>query len=222
MFAGSNSQFGLQTAGATSVPLPTTLGGVQVLVGGRPAPLLYTSVSQINFQIPYETPIGSGAVEFQVLNPTTGQILASGFYRVDPYAPGLFSADSSGSGQLAALNQDNSVNGTAHPAKAGSVIQLFGTGVGVVSGAPPDGTPAPSALLPTSNLPLVYINGTQVPVSYSGLAPGFIGLWQINAQIPANAPTPDVMVPVAVLYQGINSRQDANGNQLSTFIRTTP
>jgi uncharacterized protein (TIGR03437 family) len=222
IFAAQGSYFGLQMASAGSVPLPTTLGGVEVLVGGTPAPLLYTSQSQINFQVPYEAQVGSTPIEFQVLNPSTGQILASNFFRIDPYAPGLFTADSSGENQLAALNQDNSVNSQTHPAKAGSIIQLFGTGVGVVTGGPKDGEPAPSALLPTSDTPQVYINGTQVPVSYSGLAPGFVGLWQINAQIPANAPTPTNPVPVAVVYQGLNTRLNSAGQGVTTYIYTTP
>jgi uncharacterized protein (TIGR03437 family) len=222
IFAAQSSYFGLQMASASSVPLPTTLGGVQVLVGGTPAPLLYTSQSQINFQVPYTVPAGSTPVEFQVTNPSTGQIIASNFFRIDQFAPGLFTADGSGSNQLAALNQDNTVNSQTNPAKAGSIIQLFGTGVGDVTGAPPSGSAAPSELLPTSDTPIVYINGMQVPVSYSGLAPGFIGLWQINAQIPASAPTPDQPVPVAVLYQGINTRLDALGNSRLTYIRTTP
>lgn len=222
IFNPQNSSFGTMTAGASTVPLPTTLGGVQVLVNGTPAPLFYASPAQINLQVPYEAPVGTTAVEFQVLNPTTGQILASNFYRIDPYAPGLFTVGGIGSGQLAALNQDGTVNSQTNPAKAGSFISFFGTGVGVVSGAPKDGTPAPSALLPTPDTPIVYINGMQVPVQFSGLAPGFIGLWQINAQIPANAPTPDQMVPVAVLYQGLNTREDASGTQITTYIRTTP
>jgi uncharacterized protein (TIGR03437 family) len=222
IFAAQSSYFGLQMASASSVPLPTTLGGVEVLVGGTPAPLLYTSQSQINFQVPYEAPVASTPIEFQVVNPSTGQIIASNFYRIDPYAPGLFTADGSGSNLLAALNQDNSVNSQTHPAKAGSIIQMFGTGVGVVAGAPKDGEPAPSALLPTNDTPQVYINGTAVPVSYSGLAPGFIGLWQINAQIPANAPTPTNPVPVAVLYQGLNTRINASGASVTTYIYTTP
>jgi uncharacterized protein (TIGR03437 family) len=222
MFAAQGSYFGLQTAAASSVPLPINLGGVEVLVGGRPAPLLYVSQSQINFQVPYEAPVGSTPIEIQVINPSTGQILASNFYTIDPVAPGLFTADGSGAGQLAALNQDNTVNSQTHPAKAGSIIQLFGTGVGAVAGAPKDGQPAPNELLPTSGQIEVYINGGQVPVSYSGLAPGFIGLWQINAQVPANAPTPTNPVPVSVVYVGYSTRLPPSGTGIQTWIYTTP
>jgi uncharacterized protein (TIGR03437 family) len=218
IFAAQGSYFGLQTAQASTVPLPTTLGGVQVQVNGTAAPLLYVSQSQINFQVPYEAPVSTTPVEIQVLNPSTGQILASKFYRIDAEAPGLFSSDGSGTGQLAALNQDNTVNSQANPAKAGSIIQLFGTGVGLVTGAPADGTPDPNTQLPTMDMPTVYINATSVPVSYSGLAPGFIGLWQINAQVPANAPTPDVQVLVVVQYQGLLT----SGPPPTTYIHTTP
>ncbi len=226
IFAFQNTHFGIQTAGASSVPLPTTLGDVEVFVNGVAAPLLYASPPQINFQVPSSTPAGSTPVEFQVVKASTGQILADSFFQVNPVSPGLFTADSSGSGQLAALNQDGSVNSATNPAKAGTYISLFGTGPGVVSGAPPDGTPAPTdKLLPTSSTPVVYINAVEIPASdinFSGLAPGFIGLWQINVKVPANVPTPGTPVPVALLYDGINSRLDAFGNGRVTTINTTP
>jgi uncharacterized protein (TIGR03437 family) len=107
-------------------------------------------------------------------------------------SPGLFSANSTGSGQVSALNQDNSVNSASNPAARGEVIQLFGTGQGFVSGAPRDGDVA-TGLIPTSTMPRVFIEPDYVPddhILYSGLAPNLIGVWQVNVRIPTERVAP--------------------------------
>ncbi len=221
IFAFPTSQFGAQTASASTIPLPTTLGDVQVLVGGVAAPLLYASPSQIDFQVPSATPAG-GLEEFQVARASTGQVLASWLFRVDAASPGLFTANGTGTGQLLALNQDGTINSTSNPAKAGSYVSLFGTGAGVLDGMPPDGAPAQGTIA-TPQLPKVFINSDFVPdgdIEFSGLAPGFIGLWQINVKVPANVPPGDVIVYIT--YDGINSILDPNGIRRTTTIRTTP
>jgi uncharacterized protein (TIGR03437 family) len=184
---------------------------------------LYVSPNQINFQLPGATPTG-GLQEIQVLRASTGEVLASWLFRIDSVSPGLFTADSSGSGQLAAVNQDGTINSGAHPAKAGTYVTLFGTGQGLVNGMPPDGQPAPkSPLLPANPALKVFINSDFVPqndIEFSGLAPGFVGLWQINVKVPANVPPGDV--PVFVDLEGINSVLDPNGVRRVTTIRVTP
>jgi uncharacterized protein (TIGR03437 family) len=221
IFPFANAQFGGQTAASNAPALPTTLGDVQVLVGGGAAPLTYVSPSQINFQVPSATPVG-GYVEFQVVRASTGQVLASWLFRVDAASPGLFTASGTGTGQLLAVNQDGTVNNGANPAKAGTYISLYGTGAGVIAGMPPDGQIAPAAV-PTPQNPQVFINSDFVPASdveFSGLAPGFVGLWQINVKVPTNVPPGDVIVYVT--YDGINSILDPNGIRRTTTIRTTP
>jgi uncharacterized protein (TIGR03437 family) len=213
-----NSTFGSVTATFSQAPLPTTLGDVQVFVNGVAAPLLYVSPTQINFQVPSSTPTGSFS-EVDVVQASTKQVLAGNIYRFDPYSPGLFTADASGTGQLAVLNQDNTPNTASAPARANSVIQMFGTGEGIVPGGPPDGAVAPSAI-PTPITPRVFINGKETTVSYSGLAPGYVGLWQINATVPSDVP-PGV-VNVVVTYADVNSAQNSTGAFISTTIHTTP
>ncbi len=96
---------------------------VQVTVGGKAAPLILASPGQINFQVPSATPVDVFQ-EIQVAQVSTGQVLASWLFRIDAESPGLFTVDGSGSGQIAALNQDGSLNNGAHPAKAGSTVTL--------------------------------------------------------------------------------------------------
>jgi len=199
----------------------TALGDVQVSVGGTAAPVLFASPGQINFQLPGATPVG-GLQEIQVARVSTGQVLASWLFQIDAQSPGLFTVDGTGSGQVVALNQDGSTNNGANPAKAGSTVTLFATGQGAVPGMPRDGQPA-QGIVSTPEAPQVFINSGFVSsgdVQWSGLAPGFAGLWQINVQVPADAPPGDVVV--FVIYDGVNSILDPNGIRRTTTIRTTP
>jgi len=221
IFAFPNSQFGEQTATSAVPPLPSTLGDVQVSVAGIPAPLLSVSPGQINFQVPGATAVG-GLQEIQVLRASTGEVLASWLFRIDAASPGLLTVNGTGSGQVSASNQDGTVNNAASPAKAGSMISLFATGQGVVQGMPPDGQIA-QGIIYTSGNPRVFINSDFVPdgdVQFSGLAPGYVGLWQINVKVPANVPPGDIIVFIA--YDGINSILDPNGIRRTTTIRTAP
>lgn len=227
LFPFPNATFGSKTASFNSLPnplpIPTTLGDVQVLVAGVASPILYASPTQINFQVPAPTPTG-GLQEIQVIRATTGEVIASWLFRINAVSPALFTVDSSGSGQIAALNQDGTVNNGTNPAKAGSYITLFGTGQGVVKGMPADGNPTPSSpLLPANPDLKVFINSDFVPqssIQFSGLAPGLVGVWQINVQIPSNVPPGDV--PVFVDLEGINSVLDPSGIRRLTTIRVTP
>jgi uncharacterized protein (TIGR03437 family) len=218
VFSFPASPFGTQTASSSTQA--TALGDVQVTVGGMAAPLTMVSPGQINFQMPQTTPV-NGYREIEVSQVSTGQVFASWLFRIDAESPGLFTVDGSGAGQVAAVNQDGSLNNDAHPAKAGSIVTLYATGQGVIQGMPADGAVA-QAILSTSETPQVFINSAYVApgdVMYSGLAPGFTGLWQINVKVPSNVPPGDVIVFIA--YNGINSILDPNGIRRLTTIATT-
>jgi uncharacterized protein (TIGR03437 family) len=221
IFSFPSAPFGDLTASFTFQPISATLGDVTVSVGGTLAPLLYVSPSQINFQVPGATPVG-GLEEIQVARASTGQVLASWLFQMDAESPGLFTVDGSGSGQVAAVNQDGSLNNGANPAKAGSFVTLYGTGQGAVHGMPPDGQPV-QGIVATPETPQVFINSGFVSagdVQWSGLAPGFAGLWQINVKVPSDAPPADVIV--FLIYGGVNSILDPNGIRRMTTIRTMP
>jgi uncharacterized protein (TIGR03437 family) len=221
IFSFATAPFGAQTASSSAIPISSVLGDVQVTVGGTPAPLMLVSPGQINFQVPGATPVNV-LQEIKVAQVSTGQVLASWLFRIDAESPGLFTVDGSGSGQVAALNADGSLNNGANPAKAGSLVTMYATGQGFIRGMPPDGAPA-QGLIKTSQTPQVFINSGYVgagDVLYSGLSPGFVGLWQINVRIPSDVPPGAVIVFIS--YGGINSILDPNGIRRTTTIQVTP
>jgi uncharacterized protein (TIGR03437 family) len=122
-------------------------------------------------------------------------------------APGLFTLDSTGGGQAAAVNQDGTINTSATPALIGTIISLFATGEGQTSPLGIDGKPA-TAPFPAPSLPVtVTIGGVTVSaLQYVGGAPGEVaGLLQINVTIPAGI-TPGSAVPVAISVGGATSQ----------------
>ncbi|HXI38636.1 MAG TPA: hypothetical protein VNH83_01595, partial [Bryobacteraceae bacterium] len=195
---------GLATATqqAKSAALPLSLGSRQLVVNDElPAPLYYVSPGQINLVFPNNAPTGLQRIAARIAD--SGELLAATSVLVAAYSPGLFTHDQNGTGQAAAINQDGSINGPAHPARRGTIVQLFGTGQGPVRNPVPDGQPAPPGLdqtlaAPTSEAatcltkqPAVCValggsgGGAQLAeIQYSGLAPGLIGVWQLNIKIP--------------------------------------
>ncbi len=210
LFALFDKQFGTATATASGSPLPTQLAGVQVSLNGIPAPLYFVGPNQINFVLPQSAPT-NGTGDLLVSRVDTGQILGNYPIPLNISSPAIFALNpiTPGAGQAAALNQDGSVNGKDHPATNGSVIAIFGTGQGVVPGAPPDGV-APTGALPTATKPQVIV-GTRViddaNVQYSGLAPGLVGVWQVNVKIPEDVAATDLTgsTPLAFVINGIAS-----------------
>ena len=173
----------------------TALAGTRVQFDGIAAPMLYTSATQAAAIVPYEV---TGA-STQVTVTYQGQTSAPAKIALAGSSPGLFTIDSTGQGQAAAINQNGSINGSTTPASIGSVISLFATGEGQTSPAGVDGersaAPLPAPVLPVT----VTIGGVTVnDLQYVGGVPGQVaGLLQINAVIPAGV-TPGSAVPVSI------------------------
>jgi uncharacterized protein (TIGR03437 family) len=204
------------------VPLPRELADTQVLLNERPVPLYFVSPAQINFLVPMDTPT-SGTAEVQVIRPSTGEIIAASTLPLARVSPALFIQGSSDQGQIAALNQDNSVNSSTNAAARGSVIQIFGTGQGPVFNAPADGMPA-TGQETTPERPRVLIGTAFVDdanIEYSGLAPGLIGVWQINVRIPDTV-APSSQVDLVVQLGSVNSNVGFQGRRLRTTIAVRP
>lgn len=193
---------------------PTSALDRQVFINDQlPAPLYYVNATQINFQVPSNAPLGAQQISVRLAD--TGELVAGGSLLVQAAAPGIFTSNSQGSGQGAVVNQDGTINGPSNPAPVGSTISIYATGQGQVSPAVPDGTAAPATLsytvaVPTTNgttclsspnSMCVPIGSTFGAVSFSGLAPGFIGLWQINVMLPQGVTTGSA-VPVRVVIDG--------------------
>ena len=222
LFAFNGASFASTTTINGVLPIPPTLGGLQVLVNGSPSPIATVSSPQINFIVPFEAPT-SGTTQVEVVNASTSQVLGSGSAIMNSASPGFFTANQTGTGQIAALNQDNTVNSVTNMAQVDSYIQLFLTGQGLLPNYPPDGVGS-SGALNTAAVPAVYIGGSLATPQYSGLAPGYPGLWQINVKIP-QAPIalpgfPTNVFPVLVNYEGLTSNPKAtNANpSLATTI----
>jgi uncharacterized protein (TIGR03437 family) len=204
------------------LPLPQQLAGVELLLNGKAAPLFFLSPRQINFQVPAAAP-ETGSAEIVVQESATGQVLAAGSVQMAGASPGLFTLSASGSGQVAAVNEDGSINGPSSPARPGSVVSLFATGYGAVPGAPPEGSAA-QGIIETGEKPRILLNNAALPdenVLFSGLAPGFVGLWQINLRVPENATFGNAL-PIVIVYKSVPSNNPQNSGQPRCTIAIRP
>jgi len=198
-------------------PLPFNLGGFSMAMGDNvtginPIPLFFVSPGQVNFQVPRFGVTGPTPIKLTI---TQGTFSSSLTVMLRPFSPGIFTTNEGGSGQAAAL-----INGTAsvvapvgmfpgsRPIKKGEFIQLYATGLGDVTNRPSLGSPSPSNPLAfTLQTPIVTLANAQIipsDIPFSGLAPGFVGLYQINFKIPDTAPSGPA-VPVSINIGGIDS-----------------
>ncbi len=179
--------------------LPTTVARVTVRIGGVPAPLLFVRNDQINAQVPYEV-AGRSDVTVEVTYRTS--VSQPVTVRVLEARPGVFTQGGA-AGQAAALNEDGSSNGAGNGAAQGSTVVFFLTGQGTVSPAVPTGRRAPGAApfpLPQRAV-TATIGGVTAKVSFAGLAPGLIGVLQVNLVVPSGLFPRDNM-PVSISIGG--------------------
>jgi uncharacterized protein (TIGR03437 family) len=172
---------------AGSLPLPTNLGGTQVLVNGQPAPLYYVSPGQIDFQIPIDAKLLDSTVQV-VRNSQTGN---SAYLNIQANVPRFILYN----GNYAIMTTpDGTLTGVpSHPVKGGDVVVIYTIGLGPTTPVVPTGTASP-----TNPLAMIDPSTTQVcfgefspffqsPCAtpfFVGLTPGFAGLYQINVTIP--------------------------------------
>ncbi len=170
-------------ASATSLPLPTALGGTTMTIGTTAVPLFFTSGQQLNVQLPFSLNTGSVAARLS----REGILSGSFFIPIVTAAPGIFTRSQDGRGPGAILNTATFVPVSAtNPARRGTFVSVFCTGLGSVNNAPASGAPASSSPLSTTvQQPTATIGGQTAAISFSGLAPGFVGLYQVNVEVPA-------------------------------------
>ena len=176
---GPANPAGLQVA---SGKVTTQLGGVEVLFNGESAPLTYVSASQVNAIVPYSLRNRAGS---SVQVKYNGQTTTAVSVNVSDAVPGIFTADSSGRGQAAALNENGTPNSASNPARRGAILAIYATGEGVTTPLVADGQ-VNNSVFPKPVLPVsVRIGGQPAIVHYAGAAPGLVaGVMQINVQVP--------------------------------------
>jgi len=183
--AGSGLAGVSQSSSATT--LPTNLNGTQAVVGGMLVPLSQVSPTQLTAQLPFEL---QPAMQYQLVVSANGALTTPITLQLAPTSPGV-AADSAG--RVIATHVDGSAVSETSPAKPGEFIVLTGAGLGATDATVSDGAPGPSSPLANAlSQPSVTINGENAMVNFAGLQPGVIGMYQVNVQVPADAPDGDL------------------------------
>ena len=188
---------------AGSNPLPDQLADVSVQINGVNAPIYsIANGNQINLQVPYETPVGSSAVLVEVFKNGVSEFTV----QTDSFTedPGIFAY---GDNYAVAELPDYSIIGPDNPAYPGDTIVLYTTGLGPLMSDLVDGYGSPTSppFAETVDPFQVELNGELCTVLYSGLAPGFVGLYQVNFIVPDDAPAGDLNLQIFSQYANSNT-----------------
>ena len=204
----------------SSYPLPTSVNGVSVTFNGIPSPLFFVAPGQINAQVPYEI---SGPTASVQVTTAAGQS-ETRTVNIVAQSPAIYTTAQTGSGQgVVVFGNTATVVGPVTPGKdwrpahTGDTITLYVNGLGAVTPTIANGSNSCErsvcaadlsnlTLRQTSVRPTVEIGGVTVPDSgilFAGLAPQFVGLYQINVTIPSGIRASN-QVPI-VIHQGKNA-----------------
>ena len=190
---------------ASTLPLPTSLAGTQVLVNGQPAPVYYVSPGQINFEIPIDAVTSDATV--QVVR--NGQAGNTAYLNIKDRVPRFIT---NGGAYAIMTTPDGTLTGIpSHPVKAGDVVVIYTIGLGPTSPVVASGTASPSNPLAVVNGESQACFGNNSPFSpapcvtpqFVGLTPGFVGLYQVNVAIPSGIAAGNV--PFSFSVNGVSS-----------------
>ncbi len=218
---------------ASTTPLSMSLKDssdtVSVTINGKPAPMFYASTTQTSVQLPW----GISGSTANIVVTRNGTASAPQQIQVGQFSPGIFTVSQDGKGMALAFNAiPITVNGkpalaiaqpagsvpglTATPAKSGDHLLVYCTGLGpvaLVNGKPIADGAAPCALSgckttdvqrKTTTQPKVLVGGVSAKVEFSGLAPQFVGVYQLNFEMPAGV-APGNAVPIQIQIGGVSS-----------------
>lgn len=188
------SQLASGLAQADSIPLSNQIADVKVSFNNIPAPILFVSPGQVNVQVPGAVAGGSATV----VVTRNGVSSPPSNVQVGTVSPGIFASSQQGTLYGVAVNfTDNTLAWPSaiagHPASAGGILTIYATGLGPVDSPVPDGSASSDKLRLTTTPLTVLVGG--MPASVLGgaaaLSPQFVGVNQINIQLPANVPLGD-------------------------------
>jgi uncharacterized protein (TIGR03437 family) len=180
-----------QTTPGSTIPLATTLGQTSVIIGGLLAPLYFVSPGQINAQVPFELTAGD---PYQVIVNANGALSTPNPIQLTADSPGI--AQYAAGQAIAQHVGDNSLITETSPAKPGEYVVFYVAGMGQTSPNVSSGIASPSTNLPALlDQAALTLNGVPIPAAnilFAGLTPTLVGLYQIDFQVPANAPNGDL------------------------------
>jgi uncharacterized protein (TIGR03437 family) len=194
------SQLNPTNLATTQIPVPTALGDSCITVNGQPMPIIFVSPTQINAQMPFQA-IGNTVV----IVHTPGGVSDNYNLTIQPNAPAVFLSASAGplTNLPTVLKADTGLLVTdSNPIHRGDTLVIYLTGLGQVSPAVDNGLPAPGNPLATAlTPPTVSLGDAGLSVLYAGLAPGEVGVNQINVQVPNSAPQ-GISIPLTITQGG--------------------
>jgi uncharacterized protein (TIGR03437 family) len=201
---------------ATTLPLPTTLNGTQVTLGGIAMPLLYAAPGQVNALVPQSL---APNASYQLVVTVGSTVSAPVPLMVTELQPGIYTVDQTGSGVGVVTHAlTGQLVNAANPAHAGEYLTIYCTGLGSLLGPngetePADGTAAPlSPIFQTTATVTATIGGTDATVTFAGLTPTLAALYQVNVLMPAGVPTGSavpVIITTADAQTGVSVQSNA-------------
>jgi uncharacterized protein (TIGR03437 family) len=201
---GSNFTTGGATAQATVLPLPFSLLGVSITVGGVPAPLIYLNSGQINFQVPVEVPAGALTPVVVTVNGVSSPAVIA---KMADYALGVFmyARTATAIDPIIVHGATNQLVTPSDPALPNETVVAYATGVGKLSFLPVTGAGSPSSPFSQAiDTPTAALGGQPAVVGFAGLTPALVGLIQLNIQLPAQiaAPGSGGSLPLTIQFPG--------------------
>jgi minor extracellular serine protease Vpr len=196
-FLGSNANLPLPIAlKHASVSFDFPEAGVSV-----PGRFYFVSDKQANLQIPWEfAGLNFVFVKMRIEDSASEPFMVD----LSDYSPGVFEFDYEGPLQGVITHLDGSPVTPSNPARPGETVVVYGTGMGPVTDPQVSGEATPfGSLIWTRQMPTVQVNGQDAVVLFSGLTPGFVGLYQLNITLPANLPSGNLLL--VVFSNGVES-----------------
>ena len=200
---GTNFTDSTSALTAQGFPLPTAMGGTSVTIGGEAVPLLAVTATQINAVLPFDLTVNTSVPIVVIRN---NAVSAPQPVSMVSSQPGVFTQSENGEGVgiVVIVHPDGSQveAGNGNAASAGDAVVIYCAGLGDTTPRSVAGFPATASPLSNTIDPVtVTIGGVNAPVQFSGLAPGFVGLWQVNATVPQSV-TPGMSVPITLSALG--------------------